>query len=149
LPGNNLSYKRELLEEIEPRFRQGFFETFIHEELRREGRRLYFHPAAIVSYRKRHRVRAALAQCYHAGRSFGGRRMAAAPALRRARYAAGSLLLPILRPARIRWRTLRRGREVRPALASLPHLVLLMTSWAAGEFCGYAFGEGESARMWK
>jgi Glycosyltransferase like family 2 len=149
LPGNNLSYRREVLEGIAPRFRQAFFETFVNAELRRAGGRLYFHPAAAVIYRKRHRFTEAAAQCYHAGRSFGGMRGAEMSWSGRGLRLLGSLALPALLPARIFGRALRAGHYRRKAVASLPHLVALMACWSAGELCGYALGEGGSSRMWK
>jgi hypothetical protein len=104
-------------------------------------------PEAVVNHNKSYRFGDAFAQCFHLARSFAARRCFSAA--KRTLYAAVSLALPILLPARIVaqvWSKRRRRYEL--ALA-MPYLLLLMTSWACGEFCGYVFGEGRSGTRWK
>jgi len=149
LPGMNISYKRSVIELAEKTFNAGFSETFIHEELKRQGQELYLSDSAVVYYKKNDSLKETLLKFYHMARSFGGKRAANATLIRRLVLIFGSLALPILLPARIALRVVRKGRNIRPLLLSLPHLVLLMTSWAAGEFCGYVWGEGASAGKWK
>lgn len=149
LSGNNVSYKRATLHQVERCFRNGFFETFIHNELRRQGHALYMAPEAIVYHKKNYQTKAAIIDCYNHGRLFSGKRVRQATLLKRSALILGSLLLPILLPLRITLRTLQKKRYVRELLLSLPHLLILMASWSVGEFCGYAFGEGGSLRKWR
>lgn len=149
LSGNNVSYKRSVLESVQDRFREGFFETFIHEELKRQGHKLYLLPSAIVYHQKSYEARNALADCYHHARTYAGQRISRAPLGKRLVFISGSLILPILLPARIASTTIKKGRHLKELLRSFPHLVLLMSSWSLGEFCGYLCGEGASARMWR
>lgn len=149
LPGNNLSYKRSTLERMKNSCEDGIFETFLNEELRKQGQTLYLTPAAIVYHRKSYDLKGTVIRYYHHGRSYGGRRRTGVPVSKRLVFIMGSLLLPVLLPARIALRALRKGPHKKSICLSLPYLFLLMASWSIGEFCGYAFGEGSSARMWR
>ena len=148
LSGNNVSYKRSTLEQVEESFRDGFYETFIHGELKRRGHTLYLMPSAIVYHKKSYKTSKAVAECYHHARSFAGMRVVNSAISKRLMFALGSLLLPALLPSRIVLRMLRKQRHTKELLLSLPHLLLLMTSWSVGELCGYAFGAGTSPRRW-
>jgi GT2 family glycosyltransferase len=149
LSGNNVSYKRAALAQVESCFRNGFYETFIHGELRRQGHPLYMAPAAVVYHKKHYGAKQALIDCYHHGRLFSGKRVGEASRLQRGALTIGSLVLPILLPARIALRIIQKKRHIKELLLSLPHLLLLMTSWSVGEFCGYAFGAGASSSKWR
>jgi hypothetical protein len=149
LPGNNLSYKRAALERMNESWEAGIFETFLNEELKRGGQKLYLAPSAIVHHRKSYDPKETVVRYYHHARGYGGMRRAGAPVLKRLVFIAGSLLLPALLPARIALGALRKGRQTKAILRSLPHLFVLMASWSLGEFCGYVFGVGSSARMWR
>ena len=149
LPGNNLSYKRSALEQMKASCADGIFETFLNAELRRRGQTLYLAPAALVYHRKSYAVIKTLIRYYHHARAYGGMRVARAPMARRLAFIAGSLALPVLLPARIALRALRKGRQTKAVCLSLPHLCLLMASWSLGELLGYLFGAGTSARQWR
>lgn len=149
LSGINVSYKRAALEEVRHSYSGGFFEVFVHGELRGRGHRLYMAPAAIVYHNKAYRFGSSFVQCFHLARSFAGRRLAWAGLPRRIIYASGALLLPVLLPARIVARVLAKGHHLSKLLLALPCIVVLMTSWSCGEFVGYLFGEGASAGKWR
>lgn len=148
LSGNNVSYKRTLLEEVQDEFRDGFFEAFFHERLRGQGCLLHMAPDAVVYHTLHYRVGKVLVQTFHHGRHYAGRRVVTASALTRLGYAAGSMLLPVILPLRIARLVLQRQRHLWELTVAMPYLVLFMTSWACGEFMGYLCGEGESVRQW-
>lgn len=149
LSGMNVSYKRHVLVEIEDRFREGFFETFIHEELKQRGYALYWAPSAVVYHQKDYEFDETFAQFCHLARSFAAKRILNASLARRLGFTAGAVLLPIALTGRIAARTVRKKSHVRQLLRALPWLLLLMGSWGAGEFCGYLAGEGASWGKWK
>lgn len=152
LPGNNVSYKRTALDKVRASFsndHEGFYETFIHEELKRQGQTLYLAPAAIIFHQKRYGARQMLSQFYHHARAYAGKRGETYALLKRIAMTLGSLLLPVLLTTRIAARTCRKGRHQQALWLSLPCIFLLMTSWAGGEFAGYLLGVGDSARHWK
>ncbi|MCZ6765656.1 MAG: glycosyltransferase [bacterium] len=149
LPGNNVSYKRSVLDGMQESFQGGFYETFVHQRLAKTGQKLYMAPSAIVRHCRSYSFNEAVAQCYHHGRSFAAMRAAGATALRRAALVLGSPLLPVLLPSRIAAGVVKKRRHVGQLLLCLPQLVVLMTSWSWGEFLGYLRGAGDSARRWK
>lgn len=149
LAGNNVSYKRAALSPVWEMIEDGFVETFVHQELQRRGYTLYLAPEAKVYHFKQYAFRETLRQCFHHGRSFAGVRIQGATLGRRFAFIAGSLALPILLPARILLRTLRKRRHLRALARSFPYLLGFLTSWSLGEFCGYAAGPGDSIQHWK
>jgi hypothetical protein len=148
LSGMNVSYKREVLKEVESAFHDGFYETSIHEDLRRQGHDLYLAPSAIAYLSKDYEFGEILRTYFYLGRSFAGRRVAGARPGKRALFALGACLLPILLSLRTVIRTTPKRRHVKKLFLSLPYLLSLTVSWSSGEFCGYLSGEGSSARKW-
>jgi hypothetical protein len=148
LSGMNISYAREVLREVEESFREGFYEAFANEELKRRGHQLYLEPSAVVYLTKDYRFREVLGSYFHLARAFAGRRVADSALIKRVIFALGACVLPILLPGRVVLGTVRKLRHIPKLLRSIPQLFVLTTSWSAGEFCGYLFGEGESARRW-
>lgn len=149
LSGNNVSYKRSLLEKEKDRFKNGLFEVFFHEELRRQGCELYFAPTVIVFHKKHYELLKLVTHYFHSARSFAGMRVLHAPLLKRLAFALGSLILPILLPLRVAARIVQKGRHLRELWFCFPVLLFLMTAWSLGEFAGYVFGEGSSSSQWK
>jgi GT2 family glycosyltransferase len=150
LSGNNVSYKRAVLCEIEPTFREGLFEPFTHGELARRGYSLYLAPAIIVYHQKAYRLEEATAQAYHLARNFAAKRVSGASLARRTALAGGALiLLPIVLLSRILFRTLGKRRLLPELIRCTHYLVLLTATWSLGEFAGYVAGAGSSADKWK
>jgi GT2 family glycosyltransferase len=149
LAGNNITYKRKVLKNLNNKIFEGFFETFINWELMKSGESLYMVPSAIAYHTKSYDLKKVIPQCYHHGRSFAGMRIYNATLFKRVLFILGSMTLPILLPWRITLIIFRKGRHFRELLLSLPYLILLMSSWGIGEFCGYLFGEGASTAKWK
>ena len=149
LSGNNVSFKRSVLEAVETSFREGFFEPFTHGAIQKAGHPLYLIPSALVYHQKSYRAQHSAAQCYHLARGYAARRVANASPLRRGAYALASIALPAVLTGRIVIRTLRKKRYIGKLLWALPVLFILMISWGWGECCGYLAGAGRSAAEWK
>jgi GT2 family glycosyltransferase len=149
LSGNNVSYKRTALQQVESAFQEGVFEPFLHAELVRHGHSLYLAPSMVVYHQKLYHAGDATVKAYHLARSYAAKRVAAASQLKRSAFVAGSLFLPFLLPVRIVLRTLGKRRLILKLIRCLPYLLLLTGSWAFGEFCGYLTGAGNSETVWK
>lgn len=149
LSGINVSYKRAVLEEICEIYRDGFYETFVNEELKKRNYQLIMQPTAIVYHNKNYEMKQAVRHCYHLARSFAASRVADLTILKRAAFCAVSLILPILLPVRIVSTTLKKGRNIGHLTRAFPILVALMFCWSYGEFCGYLLGAGKSAAEWR
>jgi glycosyltransferase involved in cell wall biosynthesis len=149
LSGVNVSYKRPALMEVESSFRGGFHEAITHAEIVKRGGALYLAPAMVVYHHKNYKTTPAMALAYHLGRSYAGKRVSGASALRRGLFVLGSPLLTVLLPGRVIAGILRKRRHIAALARALPHLLALTSSWAWGEFRGYLSGEGRSAAQWK
>jgi GT2 family glycosyltransferase len=149
LSGMNVSYKRSVLEEIREFYKDGFYETFVNEELKKRGYRLYLEPAAIIYHHKNYSVKRAAGQSFHLARSFAARRVADTKLSNRAFFIAVSTILPILLSARIVSATIKKHRHLKELAGALPALILLISIWSYGEFCGYLLGAGNSASRWR
>ncbi|NNF04641.1 MAG: glycosyltransferase, partial [Rhodothermales bacterium] len=148
LPGNNVSYRRSDLLEIADHFEDGFYEVFVHDELKRLGRTLRLHSTALVHHIGRYEAGTVLSACYHHARAYAGMRTRNRSAAVRLLFATGTVILPVLLTARIGRIVLSRQRYVGPFFRSLVWLVPFTCSWALGELSGYLAGTGDSTRHW-
>jgi glycosyl transferase family 2 len=148
LSGMNVSYAREVLREVQESFREGFYEASTNEELKRRGHQLYLEPSAVTYLAKDYRFRETFRSYFYLARAFAGRRVADSALAKRLMFVLGACVLPILLPGRVVARTVAKRRYLPQLSRSLPPLFALTTSWSAGEFCGYLFGEGTSGRKW-
>jgi glycosyltransferase involved in cell wall biosynthesis len=149
LSGLNISYKRETLEEVREFYRDGFFETFVNEQLKKRGHHLIMMPTAIVYHKKNYEIKRAFEHSFYLARSFAARRVAGFGILKRICFSIIPIILPLLLMTRIITTTVIKGRYLRKLFRSVPFLILLISIWSFGEFCGYLFGEGNSADKWR
>lgn len=145
VPGNNSSYKREVLLAYGERLPAMLdAETLLHWDLGARGHSIYLEPRARtlhlnitrrVDFRKVHR---------EYGRMFAAQRSGAWPSWRRGLYALGSPLIPVIRLPRC-CADIARGTGVprgRPGFWG--HVLLALADSAWGEMQGYAAGFGKS-----
>ena len=149
LSGFNVSYKREILEEAAHVYRDGFYENFVHDELLRLGHEMFLTPSAAVYHNKNYNFGMAITDAFHHARAFAARRVLNAQAAARFVFVLKSFVLPILLPSRVVAVAYRKGTHIKELLRSLPYLILLLSVWSFGEFCGYLFGAGRSEGKWK
>jgi len=148
LSGMNSSYAREVLREVQESFREGFYEAFTNDELKSRGHQPHLEPGVVAYLDKDYRFREIIRSYFHFARAFAGRRVADSAFTKRVMFALGSCALPILLPSRVVLGIVAKRRYRPQLLRSLPHLFALTASWSVGEFFGYLFGEGVSARKW-
>ena len=148
LPGHNSSYKASVLAAYGRRL-EGLLEaeTFLHADLRAQGHRLRLEPAARVAHLNVSRMRSWAVERLAAGRRFAGARARGWKPRRRALYALGAPLIPLVRAVRLvpDWRRCTQVSDL-PAV-TLPVLGLGLIISAAGEFLGYVLGSGDSVRF--
>jgi glycosyltransferase involved in cell wall biosynthesis len=143
LPGPNVSYKRDILEQTcGDLLDRGVWENVLHGRLLSWGMELRLDPSIVVYHAKTFGFWEFLTQRYYFGRSYAAVRVATAPRRVRLFFVAISLLLPPL----FLWRYARyfvaKRRFIKEVLKTFPLLVLFAVAWSVGEFFGYAFGDG-------
>ncbi len=151
LSGMNVSYKKQLLDRFQENYQDGFYDFFFNEKLKNNGYELYFLPSAIIYHHKNYEFKKTARQFYHQARSFAASRVSENnySILKRLSLILISIILPFLLPLRVVAQPLKKWRHLKEAFVSFPSLIILMSVWAYGEFCGYVGGEGKSGREWK
>ncbi|MGI8497104.1 MAG: glycosyltransferase [Gemmatimonadaceae bacterium] len=144
LTGNNIVYRKDVLDRHRAVTESGQWENHLHDAVRAEGVTLLCRPDIIVGHRKHYTIREYLTQRYLYARSYAGARVAGASVARRLAYGVASLALPPLLGYRIVSRVLAKKRHRRELVRSIPLLALFVTAWAAGEAVGSVAGAGDS-----
>ncbi len=139
---DNASYKRRDLERVKDAMRDGFWEVFVHQEMRRAGMKLAKTPEVVVYHQKSFTFSGFMNQRFHHGRQFGESRAAKMSASRRTMMILLSPTIPLIYLFRITRRVFDKKRNIGKFFASLPILILFLLSWSSGEFSGYLRSSG-------
>jgi hypothetical protein len=145
LPGNNVSYKRQIIEHFRDVIDAGVWDFTLHEHIKNAGISLYSIPSITVYHKMSASLGWFISQKFHLARSFAGMRFTNSSGFQRVLYGAGSVLLPVILAKRIVTCVWKKGKNRRELFLSLPFLLLLLVSWGIGEFVGYIFGPGISS----
>lgn len=145
LPGNNCSYKRDLLLDYESQLETMMeTETFIHKDLRQKGHQLYLESGAQVFHLNFERMSSFISIKYLSGRIFGAARAQGWSFFYRLFYACGTPLIPIVRYRRLRkpWGDLRKILKLPWGAIPMAWCGLFIS--ATGEMIGCCFGAGQA-----
>jgi len=145
IPGNNVCYKRSVLENFRKDIEAGVWDFVLHEHIRNEHIPLYSVPSITVHHKLSASVSWFLFQKFHFARSFAGTRFSNASRAHRIFYSAASILLPIILLKRIVSCVWHKGRNRSQLVKSSPVLLLLLIAWGLGEMAGYLAGPGSSS----
>lgn len=144
LPGNNIVYRRALLERFRTVTAEGKWENRLHEAMQAEGIALHCDATLIVGHKKHFGFLEYNAQRYLYSRSYAGARVREAPRSRRVMMGIAAFALPPLLLVRILRTNLGKGVSPRLVATTLPFIMVYVTAWAVGEIVGYWFGAGDS-----
>ena len=134
---DNASYKRSALDRYCEARGKGFWEFFIHNEMRKDGLELLVTPKIVVYHQESFSLLSFMSQRFWHGRHFGVKRASSVSRLKRLIYILASPLIPAVFLLRITQRVFNKRKHVKEYVFSLPILLLFLLSWAAGEFTGY------------
>ncbi len=142
--GNNVSYKRTVIEQIPDDIKTNYWEYFLQAELRRKNINFLAVPSIVINHKKEFDFFYFLSQRFHYSRSFAAMRRRKSSAAQQIFY----LLYAPIAPFHLTWRIVqnvrRKKRNMRELLLSLPMLFIFMLVYAFGEFIGQIFGGGNS-----
>jgi hypothetical protein len=144
--GNNVTYRRSLLERFKTVIDEHMWENHLHDALKGAGVTLVSDPAIRVGHKKHYTVAEYSHQRYLYSRSFAGMRVSGVGAARKLAYGFAAFLLPPILLFRLFSRVWTTGKHRNSLVASLPLQAVFVSSWAAGEIVGYWFGPGDSLR---
>lgn len=148
MPGNNISYKRDVLLQYGDDLEMLLTPDFnLQQRFLREGKLMCIEPKAVSAHLNFEQVLPLMYANYAYARMLAARRVSA-QGWSRGRQVFQAILTPVVGPVFGTVRLVRslRGREelIPPVLAGLP-IYFITHAWSAiGEAMGYAFGEGTS-----
>lgn len=134
---DNASYRRRDLQFVEAAMSDGFWENFVHQQMRKADMKLLKTPRIVVYHRDSFTFSGFMNQRFHHGKQFGNTRAAQMPIATRLVYAALSPVIPFLYLYRIIGRVFAKKRNIGKLVLASPILTLFLLSWSAGEFSGY------------
>lgn len=143
LTGNNVTYRRELLERFRPVVEEGGWEDRLHGAFREAGVELVCRPEIRVGHEMHYSVGEYASQRFLFSRALAAARLDDRPGWLRIAYALATAALPPVLLWRIGTRARRAGRGGL-FVRSLPLQVVFVAAWAAGEAVGALAGAGDA-----
>ena len=144
LTGNNVVYRKTLLERYASTLAEGRWEDYLHAAMRRDGVALFCRPDIVAGHKMHYRVRDYLSQRYLYARGYAGQKWNDMSAAARVLRAAATLVLPPVLLFRIVRRVLASPGHRAELVQSMPLLMLFVSAWAVGEIVGYVAGGGDA-----
>ena len=144
LAGNNVSYRRSVIEQIDESIKRDFWEYFLQQEMRKKDIKFFSASTVIVTHKKEFGFFYFLSQRFHYSRSFAAMRQNKSTHFQQLIYLAYAPLAPLHLLWRVAKNVWRKKRHRKACLLSLPFLAAFMCSYAAGELTGHLFGAGDS-----
>jgi hypothetical protein len=137
IPGDNASYKRDLLERTRVAWRDGFWEPVVHRQLAADDVELWHAPELVVRQGRSAGTAAFVRQRLRHGCAHGLQRGVHFGRLRNLAGVLGAPLVPALLTVRILRQVWTRRRHRFHAVLALPLIVLFNVAWAVGEAQGH------------
>lgn len=144
LTGNNVVYRRDLLERHFDVIDRHGWEVDLHEAIKAGGTPLVCRPDIVVDHKKHFTLGEYLELRYNYSRSYAGARLRGAGRGKRAVYALAGLALPPVLFYRTVSRILAKGRHRDWLVRGAPAIAVFVVAWAWGEIVGYWAGPGDS-----
>jgi GT2 family glycosyltransferase len=144
LAGNNVSYRRTVIEQIDESVKNDFWEYFLQAEMRKKDIRFLSAPSILVNHKKEFGFFYFLSQRFHYSRSFAAMRRKKSTLRQQFIYLAYTPFAPFHLLGRVINNVWQKKRHRKVLLLSFPLLAAFMCSYAAGELAGQLFGSGNS-----
>jgi GT2 family glycosyltransferase len=144
LTGNNVSYKRRIMEMFPDEFRAEIWDFELHGRLKKAHVPLFLKPQILVYHKMSARLCVHLRQKYHFARSFAGMRNQNQSWYARGLTAAAALALSLVLFIRILGTVWKKRTHRTTFLSSAPFLLPMLLVWGIGEAVGNVFGAGSS-----
>lgn len=144
IPGNNVSYKKWVIERFMDQFESGIWDREFHEIIKRSGISLYSEPNITVYHKMSASLSWFILQKFFFAKAFAGTRFNHQLYFYRFIYGCGSLFLPFILALRITFRVWNKRKNRRIYFLSFPIMIILLLSWGIGESAGYFMGPGLS-----
>ena len=140
IAGDNASYKREYLDRYQYAWRNGFWESAVHAEMRKAGIQLLLVPSIVVRHKRSFGCWSFMTQRFQHGVQFGSERASRCSVPRRVFYIMLSPAIPLIFLVRIVRQLIRKQRHWGKFIHAFLILILFLSAWTVGELIGYLRG---------
>lgn len=142
--GNNVVYRRRVIEANPDAVHAGKWENHLHDVLRSQGVELVCRPEIVVGHKKHYTFEEYLTQRFYYARSYAGARVRGKNPIVKLAYGVGSFALPPVLLARTLTRLIEKRQNTRFLIESVPAITVFIFAWALGEAVGSVAGEGDA-----
>jgi len=144
LPGNNIVYRKSVLDRFLSVTAEGAWENRLHDAMRADGVQLICKAELLVGHKKHFGFLEYIGQRFLYSRSYAGARMHNASIARRLATGAAAFALPPLLLLRITKSLTAKRVPTGRVLATMPFIGVFVISWGLGEVVGYWLGGGDA-----
>lgn len=144
LPGNNVIYRKSLLDKHADLISLGRWENYLHDAIKADGVELIMSSALTAGHKMHYTFRLYMEQRFLYSRAYAGMRVKDQPLSKRLTMGAAACALPAVVFVRVVKNILSKGGHTSHLIKSLPMLAAFSVSWGAGEVVGYLFGGGDA-----
>jgi len=145
LPGMNVAYHKSIFESLErDLLTSGFWETTVHPELIKQGKKLYSTNNIVMYHCKKFSFGLFAKQRFIYSRYYAGLRYDSSMLLKRIIACGATIILPPLLFYRMIKQFRSKKRSDVDYRSAIPYLFLFVFIWAWGEMYGYMFGKGDA-----
>ena len=144
VPGNNVVYRKEVLDRYKDVLAECKWENNLHDAMRRDGVTLMMKPDIVVGHKMHYSFRLYMEQRFFYSRSYAGARVAGESMPKKLFFAAAACALPPVLLYRTVSRIVSKKYHVDLLIKSMPLQVAFVCSWALGEAVGALLGPGNA-----
>ncbi len=144
LPGNNIIYKRSVLDQYSDVLAEGKWENYLHDRMKADGVELIMSSDLTAGHKMHYTFGLYMSQRFIYSRAYAGMRVEDQPLSKRLTMGAAACALPAVVFYRTVKNILSKGGHTAHLIRSLPMLGAFSLSWGAGEVVGYLFGGGNA-----
>lgn len=142
--GNNVVYRRDLLQRFEEVIDAGRWENHLHDAMKSEGIDLICHPEIVIGHKKHYTFGEYLSQRYLYARAYAGARVANETTGKKIFYGLSAFALPAILYLRIMGAIISKKKHLGLLVLSQPLIACFILSWTLGEIVGYLKGPGDA-----
>lgn len=136
IPGDNASYRADVLASYQPLYEHGFWEPAVHRAMRADGHQLRMSPERVVRHQAGATARGFCRQRFSHGRAHGRRRSTRPGPSQILRAVVSAPLVPPLLTLRAARTVVGKRRLHWRFACAAPFVLAFSCSWAAGELLG-------------
>jgi hypothetical protein len=144
LTGNNVVYRRSLLQQFEDVIDEGRWENRLHDAMKEAGIDLICRPEIVIGHKKHYTFGEYFSQRYLYARAYAGARVAEESTGKKLIYGLSAFALPAILYLRVMSQIVSKKKHLGLLALSQPLILCFITSWTVGEIVGYVAGPGDA-----